>query len=107
METLEKILRQMGYIVVGRAKDGIEVLLEYKKLKPDIVMMDISMPKMDGIAALKEIRKTDHHTKVIIVSAMGEEEYVRAAIKAGADSFILKPFEIETLVNILNDLQKT
>lgn len=107
LETLEKILRHLGYIVVGQARDGIELLLEYKKFKPDIVMVDISMPKMNGIAALQEIRKHDRSTKVIMVSAMGEEEYVRAAIKAGANGFVLKPFEIETLVEILDGLIKT
>ena len=97
----------MGYHVVGEALDGADLLVKYRSLKPDFILADISMPRMDGITALKEIRKTDLQTKVVMVSAMGEEEYVRAAINAGADGFILKPFEIETLVNILNDLAKT
>lgn len=104
LETLAKILHTCGFIVVGTASDGIEVLLQYGKLQPDIVIMDISMPRMDGITALKEIRKMDPQAKIVIVSAMGFEDDVRAAIKAGANNFIVKPFEIDTLVMILNDL---
>jgi len=93
---LEDILKQEGYEVCGEAENGKEAVEKYKQLKPDVVTMDIVMPKMeeiDGIGAVREIIKLDPKAKVIIVSAMGQHALVVEAIQAGAKDFIVKPFQ--------------
>jgi two-component system chemotaxis response regulator CheY len=90
---LSDILTQGGYKVVGEASNGKEGVDLYKKLKPDVVTMDIIMPEMDGIEAVKEIVKTDHDSKIIMVSAMGQQQLVVEAIQAGAKDFVVKPFD--------------
>lgn len=87
--TLKLILEKNGFDVVGDAVNGKVGLAKYKELCPDIVTLDITMPEMDGITALKEIIKIDRNAKVVIVSAMGQECYVREAILCGAKGFIV------------------
>jgi two-component system chemotaxis response regulator CheY len=101
--TLKNILTQNGYEVVGEAGNGVESVDLYKKLKPDIVTMDITMPEMDGIAALKEIRSLDPNARVVMCTAMGQKNMVVEAIQAGAKDFIVKPFQAE---RVLEALQK-
>lgn len=88
-----KLLTDNGYDVVGEAGNGEEAVLKYQQLKPDLVIMDITMPVMDGIAAIGEIRKLDDDAKVIICSAMGQQNMVIQAIKTGAKDYVLKPFQ--------------
>lgn len=102
--TLKMMLEKNGFEVVGEASDGKVAVQKYPELKPDIVTMDITMPNMDGIAALKEIKKLDPSAKVVIVSAMGQDNMVREAIVAGAKSFIIKPFNEEFVVKTLSVL---
>jgi len=90
---LKEILTKGGYNVVGEAGNGIVALAKYKELKPDIVTMDITMPDMDGISAVKEIKKYDTHAKIIMCSAMGQQTMVIEAIQSGAKDFIVKPFQ--------------
>jgi two-component system chemotaxis response regulator CheY len=90
---LKKIFSENGYEVVGEAGNGKEAVEKYKELKPDIVTMDITMPEMDGITAVKEIKKIDPNARIIMCSAMGQQQMVIDAIKAGAKEFIVKPFQ--------------
>ena len=90
---LSDILKEGGHKVVGEATNGKESVEQYAKLKPDIVTMDIIMPEMGGIEAVKEIMKNDGMAKIIMVSAMGQQQLVVEAIQAGAKDFVVKPFE--------------
>jgi len=90
---LSDILKEAGHTVVGEATNGRESVELYDKLKPDIVTMDIIMPEMGGIEAVKEIVKNDGLAKIIMVSAMGQQQLVVEAIQAGAKDFVVKPFE--------------
>lgn len=98
---IKDILGKNGYEVVGEANDGMEAVEKYKELKPDLVTMDITMPEMDGIAALKEIRKIDPDAKVIMCSAMGQQAMVIDAIQAGAKDFIVKPFQADRVIEAI------
>ncbi len=99
--TIKTMLENNGIEVVGEASNGIEAIQKFKQLKPDIVTMDITMPDMDGIDALKAILATDPNAKVVMISAMGQEILVREAILNGAKSFIVKPFKEDQIVRTL------
>lgn len=90
---LKNILTQNGYEVAGEASNGLEAVTLYKELKPDLVTMDITMPEMDGITAVKEIKKIDPEAKIIMCSAMGQQAMVIESIQAGAKDFVVKPFQ--------------
>jgi len=90
---IKDILRKGGYEVVGEAEDGAKAIEKYKELNPDLVTMDITMPEMDGISAVKEIRKVDPEALIIMCSAMGQQAMVIDAIQAGARDFVVKPFQ--------------
>lgn len=96
--TLKKMLEQNGYDVVGEAENGLEAVLKYNELKPDLVTMDITMPRMDGLTALKAIKKTNPSAKVVMITALGKEDTVKEAILAGASGFIVKPFVEEQVL---------
>ncbi|NLY90596.1 MAG: response regulator [Firmicutes bacterium] len=89
---LTKILTSAGYIIAGEAGDGLEAVEKYKKLKPDLVTMDITMPKMSGIDAVRAIKAYDPEARIVICSAMGQQSMVIEAINAGASTYITKPF---------------
>lgn len=90
---LGDILKQAGYSVVAEAGNGKEGVEQFKKVNPDIVTMDIIMPEMGGIEAVKEILNQNKDAKILMVSAMGQQQLVVEAIQAGAKDFIVKPFE--------------
>jgi two-component system chemotaxis response regulator CheY len=90
---IKDILKKGGYEVVGEAEDGLKAIEKFKELKPDLVTMDITMPEMDGITAVKEIRKIDANALIIMCSAMGQQAMVIDAIQAGAKDFVVKPFQ--------------
>lgn len=90
---LKDILTKNGYEVVGEAENGAKAVEKYKEVTPDLVTMDITMPEMDGISALKNIRSMDSNAKVVMCSAMGQQAMVIEAIQAGARDFIVKPFQ--------------
>lgn len=100
--TIKTMLEKNGFEVAGEAENGIAGVKKYQELKPDLVTMDITMPDMTGIEALKEIIKLDPKAKVIMLSAMGQEAMVREAVLSGAVSFIVKPFKEEQLITTLN-----
>ncbi len=85
--TLRRTLERFGHEVVGEAADGEEAVQLYQELRPDLVTMDITMPKMDGITAIREIRKIDPRAKIIVCSAMGQKPMVIEALEAGAQDF--------------------
>ena len=97
-------LEKAGYEVVGEAVNGADGVAQYMKLKPDLVTLDITMPVMSGIDALKEIIKSDAKAKALIVSAMGQEAVVREAVMYGAKTFIVKPFSDERLLNTVEKI---
>jgi two-component system chemotaxis response regulator CheY len=90
---VKDILSKNGYEIVGEAENGVKAVEKYQELKPDLTTMDITMPEMDGITAVKEIKKIDPNAKVIMCSAMGQQAMVVEAIQAGARDFIVKPFQ--------------
>lgn len=90
---IKDILTKNGYNVVGEAENGAKAIEKYAELKPDLVLMDITMPEVDGIAALKNIKGADPGAKVIMCSAMGQQAMVIEAIQGGAKDFIVKPFQ--------------
>ncbi|MEN6413181.1 MAG: response regulator [Veillonellales bacterium] len=90
---IKDILSKNGYEIVGEAENGAKALEKYQDLKPDLTTMDITMPEMDGITAVKEIKKIDPNAKVIMCSAMGQQAMVIEAIQSGARDFIVKPFQ--------------
>jgi two-component system chemotaxis response regulator CheY len=95
---VKDILSKNGYEIVGEAENGQIAVEKYRELKPDLVTMDITMPEMDGIAAVKEIKSFDPDAKVIMCSAMGQQTMVIDAIQAGAKDFIVKPFQPERVL---------
>lgn len=99
---IRDILTKNGFEVVGEAQDGAQAIEKYKELHPDLITMDITMPEMDGIAALKEIKKLDPNSKVIMCSAMGQQAMVIDAIQAGAKDFIVKPFQSDRVIEAIN-----
>jgi two-component system, chemotaxis family, chemotaxis protein CheY len=99
---LKDILTKLGHEVVGEAENGKVSVEKYQQLQPELVTMDITMPEMNGIEALKEIKKIDHEAKVIICSAMGQQGMVVEAIKEGAKDFLVKPFSADRIEEALN-----
>ena len=102
--SIRNILLKNGFEVAGEAENGAIAVQKYAELQPDAVTMDITMPEMTGLDALKEIRKLDPNAKVIMVSALGQEAMVRDAVMAGAKGFIVKPYKEDTIVATLNKL---
>lgn len=96
--TIRQILEPKGYTIVGEAATGIEAWQKYAELRPDVVILDITMPDMNGIEALKRIKIIDPNARIIICSAMGQHEMVTKSIEYGAQEFIVKPFAPDRLV---------
>ena len=98
---LKDILVKEGYEVVGEAENGAKAVEKYNELKPDLVLMDITMPEMDGIQALKNIKAADSNAMVIMCSAMGQQAMVVESIQAGARDFIVKPFQKDRVIEAI------
>ena len=95
---IKDILTKNGYNVAGEAENGVKAVEKYNELKPDLVLMDITMPEMDGIQALKKIKEADSSALVIMCSAMGQQAMVIESIQAGAKDFIVKPFQADKVI---------
>jgi two-component system chemotaxis response regulator CheY len=102
--SIKSMLTKNGYEVAGEAENGKVGIEKYKELSPDIVTMDITMPEMSGLDALREIMKINPAAKVIMVSAMGQEAMVRDAIISGAKGFIVKPFKEDGIISAIKKL---
>ena len=104
---LKEILTKAGHEIIGEASDGEEGYLKFKELQPDLVTLDITMPKMDGIEALKLIRREDENTAVVMITAAGQSEKMRQAVQYGASEFVAKPYETyevtETIEKVLGN----
>ncbi len=100
--TLQEIFANNGYEIAGEAENGEEAIETYKKLKPDLVTMDIIMPKISGIDAVKAIISYDPDAKIIMCSALDHQELIEDAIKAGAKGYIIKPFSPEEVLDTAN-----
>lgn len=100
---LKDILGKNGYEIVGEAENGNIGVEKFKELRPDLVTMDITMPELDGISAVKKIKSIDGNARVVMCSAMGQQAMVIDAIQAGARDFIVKPFQPE---RVLEAIQK-
>lgn len=97
-------LLKAGYDDFVEAQDGVEAVTKYEQESPDLVIMDITMPNMDGLQALKKIREKDSSANVVMCTAMGQESMVIDAIKSGAKDFIVKPFNAERITETVNKI---
>ncbi len=95
---IKDILSKNGYTVVGEAENGLKAVEKFKDLAPDLVIMDITMPEMDGIQAVKQIKTLNSAAKIIMCSAMGQQAMVIESIQAGARDFIVKPFQADRVI---------
>ena len=95
---IKDILTKNGYETAAEAENGAVAVEKYPETKPDLVLMDITMPDMDGIQALKKIKEIDANANVIMCSAMGQQAMVIEAIQSGAKDFIVKPFQAERVL---------
>jgi two-component system chemotaxis response regulator CheY len=100
-QMIREIVEAEGHEVVGEASDGDEVVEEFKRLHPDIVTMDIVMPRRSGIDAVKSIMQLQSDAKVVMCSALGQESLVQEAMEAGASDFIVKPFKPDSVITTL------
>jgi two-component system chemotaxis response regulator CheY len=101
---LGNLLEKNDFEIVGEAENGAVGVRKYKELHPDVVTMDITMPEMTGIDALKEIKAFDPDAKVVMVSALGQESYVKEAVLSGAKTFIVKPYKEDHVVAALKKI---
>lgn len=103
---LRRILEEAGHAVVGEAVNGEDGFLKYQELKPDVVTLDITMPKMDGLEALRLIKKYDSNALAIMITAAGQKEKMILAIKSGASDFIAKPYEPNDVIGVIDKCMK-
>jgi two-component system chemotaxis response regulator CheY len=101
---LKDLVEKAGFRVVGEASDGEEALRLFAEKRPDIVLLDITMPKMDGLTALRKILETDPEAKVIMCSALGQQRLILQAIQMGAKDFIVKPFRPERVIGAIKKI---
>ncbi len=101
---LKNILKE-NYEIAGEAENGQQAVEMYQELKPDFVTMDITMPVMDGLEAIKEIKKIDPEANIIVCSAMGQQKMIIKAIEAGAKDFIVKPFKEQRVLEAIEKLK--
>jgi two-component system chemotaxis response regulator CheY len=100
-QMIREIVESEGFEVCGEASDGIEAIDEYKRLQPDVVTMDIVMPRKSGIDAVRGIMEIDPSACVVMCSALGQESLVSEALQAGAKDFIVKPFKPDSVIDTL------
>lgn len=103
---IKDILTKHGYEVCSEAENGAKAIEKYKEDSPDLVLMDITMPEVDGIQAVKEIKKIDKDAKIVMCSAMGQQAMVIESIQAGASDFIVKPFQADRVIEAVKKVLK-
>ena len=105
--TIKKMLEPQGHEIVAEAGDGEETIKLCTETQPDLIILDITMPGMDGIEALEKIKKMDRNVKIIICSALGQQELVAQALVLGAENFIVKPFEAGQLIAAVEKVMRS
>ena len=100
---ISKIIKKMGHNVIAEAGNGEEAIEFFKQYKPDLITMDVVMPKLNGLQAVKEIMAINPNARIIIVTALGHEPLVRQALKLGAKDFVIKPFKVEQLIQAVEN----
>lgn len=103
---IKDIVEKAGIIVIGEAVDGREAVQKFQELKPDLVLLDITMPVMDGLTALRNILHFDPEATVVMISAISQKDVVRDALEMGAKYYITKPFEEQRIINMLKSVLK-
>ena len=107
-DSIRKVLKDMvslgGHELVGEANDGAEAVEKFNTLKPDVLLLDLTMPEKDGLTALKEIKGTNPDAKIIVFSGDDSNETVNECLEAGAVSFIPKPFDFDQVIKILKEI---
>ncbi|GBG57717.1 chemotaxis protein CheY [Sporomusaceae bacterium FL31] len=98
---LKNLVESLGGVVVGEAADGIEAIEKFQELQPDLTFLDITMPRMNGICALKEIKARNSQAKVIMVTAMSQGSFVKDALDSGATDYVCKPFKESSIKEVL------
>ncbi len=98
---MRRVLEKFGYAVAGEAEDGTSAVAMYRDLHPSLVTMDVVMPHMDGVQAVREIRRSDPHAKVVMVTSLGNQEKVLECLRAGAVNFVVKPFTEHQLMRVV------
>ena len=101
---LRNILESNGHEIIDEAVNGQEGVQKFQALKPDVVTLDITMPVVDGVEALKMIKALDPDSKVVMVTAAGQKNKMIECIKAGANEFLTKPFEQQEIVDVINKM---
>ncbi|WP_144510042.1 response regulator [Bacillus sp. FJAT-22090] len=102
--TIKRMLEEHQFEVIGEASNGLEAIDMYKKLLPDVVTMDITMPGMTGIDAVKAIMAEYPHAKIVMVTALGQQKLIVDALESGAKDFITKPFNPDQIVQVLHNV---
>jgi two-component system chemotaxis response regulator CheY len=100
-EMIQSMLEANGHEVAGVAHNGLEAIEKYKALRPDLVLMDILMPGMDGMQAIRKIMEFDRKAKIVVVTALGRDALKKESAKAGAVGFVTKPFEVRRLLGAI------
>ena len=100
--SIKQILEKNGHKMIAEAADGIEAIVKYTEYKPDVTILDITMPEMSGLDALAHIKQCDPNARVVICSALGQQEQLAKAIELGAKDFIVKPFDPDRMIAALN-----
>ena len=103
---IRRIFEREGFLVIGEAENGIACIEKFRELRPEVVTLDITMSKMDGIAALSALMEINPDAKVIMISALGQETIVRQAISLGARTFIVKPFKNGQVISAVNKMMR-
>ena len=91
--TIKQMLERNGHTMIGQASTGVEAIQKFTELRPELILMDITMPEMNGVEALERIKEIDPNAKIIICSAMAQKDYIARSIELGVEDFIVKPFQ--------------
>ncbi|MFJ7826541.1 response regulator [Psychrobacillus sp. NPDC096623] len=102
--TIKRILENHQFVIVGEASNGLEAVEQYKSLLPDVVTMDVTMPGMNGIEAVKRIIAEFPNAKIVMVTALGQQKLIVDALESGAKDFITKPFDPDQIVQVLQNV---
>jgi len=100
-EMIQSVLETHGHEIAGVARNGIEAIEKYKALRPDVVLMDLLMPEMDGMQSIRKILEYDQKAKIVVVTALGRPALMKEAVEAGVVGFVTKPFEIKRLLGAI------